>query len=381
MKQSVLVVGAGFAGATIARVLAEAGYEVNVIDKRSHIGGNAYDELNKQGERVHRYGPHLMHGPNECEAVAFLSRFTEWIPYEHKVRALLPDGRTTPLPVNRTTLEDVFQVELANEDETIRFLESLQKRKEKIQNSDDLFLSNVGEALANLFFRPYTKKMWGRPAHELAVGIGARLPVRTNRDNRYFTDTFQALPAQGYTNLFKALLDHPNIKLSLETGFSQDMEGNYLHCFLCIPIDEYFNYCCGKLPYRSIRFHHHFTHEELQSAAVINFTDSGLYTRKTEWRLLPNSRPSHNNLHQITLEEPCSIEENPGEYYYPVQTEESQTLLKQYQRLASAKSHITFCGRTGLFKYIDMLPAVTLHLKIANTFIKAQQDSNPPRKP
>ena len=366
---TVLVVGAGFAGATIARVLAEAGIGVHLIDKRSHIGGNAFDELNAQGERVHRYGPHLLHGNADSEAVAFLSRFCSWIPYEHRVRALLPDGRTTPLPVNRTTLEDVFAVQLASEFETQVFLDSLRSKDITPLNSDQLFQANVGDQLADLFFRPYTRKMWGVDASELAIGIGARLPVRVNRDERYFTDSFQALPRDGYTDLFRQMLDHPLISLELGCVFEPAMESHYQHCFLSVPIDQYFDHCYGVLPYRSILFHQRMTSSEEQPAPVINFTDSGVYTRSTEWCLLPNSPGSIPGQRQVTLEEPCSMERNPGEYYYPVQTKQSQQLLARYQDLAQQQEGITFCGRTGLFRYIDMLPAVTLHLAMARRYL------------
>ncbi|QNI53554.1 NAD(P)-binding Rossmann-like domain protein [Synechococcus sp. BIOS-E4-1] len=365
---TVLIVGAGFAGATIGRVLAEAGIRSVIIEKRSHIGGNAFDELNEQNERVHRYGPHLLHGNINSEAVNFLSRFCSWVPYEHRVRALLQGGETTPLPINRTTLEDIFNLELSNNDETQKFLDSLRAHGITPTNSDQLFQANVGDQLADLFFRPYTKKMWGVDAKELAVSVGARLPVRTNRDDRYFTDTFQALPSNGYTSLFEHLLDHPLIEVHLNRTFSKDMESGYDHCFLAVPIDQYFDYCYGHLPYRSILFHQT-TSNSKQSATQVNFTDSGPYTRMTQWCLLPNSPGKGPGPYQITLEEPCSMKNNPGEYYYPVKTKASEELFKRYEKIAKSKPHITFCGRTGLFRYIDMIPAVSMHLSIARNYL------------
>ena len=256
MAQRILVVGCGFAGATIARVLAEAGYRVDLIDKRSHIGGNAYDRLHENGERLHVYGPHLLHGKADSAAVRFLSRFTDWIPYEHRVRALLPDGRTTPLPVNRTTLEDVFGVQLPEESDAQTLLARKRQHIEQPANTDEFFLANVGRELADLFFRPYTRKMWGRDPKDLAASIGARLPVRVNRDDRYFQDDFQALPAEGYTALFEHMLDHVNISVRLNTQFEQSMLDSYQHSFLSIPIDVFFGCCYGPLPYRSIQFEH-----------------------------------------------------------------------------------------------------------------------------
>jgi len=254
-SKQILVVGAGFAGATVARTLAEAGYSVTVIDKRNHLAGNAFDQTNEHGELVHCYGPHLMHGNGSGYAVKWLSQYTEWVHYEHRVRALLPNGRTTPLPVNRTTLEDIFDCQLENETAARQLLEKLRSTIEKPKNTDEFFLANVGEQLANLFFRPYTRKMWGRPANELSVSVGARLPVRTNRDDRYFTDGFQALPKGGYHALFANILNHPNIRIRLNNPYDIGMERDFLHSFLSVPIDGYFAYQFGCSNWNYVCFH------------------------------------------------------------------------------------------------------------------------------
>jgi UDP-galactopyranose mutase len=288
------------------------------------------------------------------------------------VRALLPDGTTTPLPVNRTTLETIFQLQLSDEVETQRLLDSIRQTSLQPSNCDELFLSSVGERLANLLFRPYTRKMWGLDAIELDLAIGARLPVRTNRDERYFTDSFQALPSDGYTQMFERILDHNKIRLQLNYSFERGMERDYVHSFLCMPIDHYFGNVFGKLPYRSIRFHHSESAKS-QEATVINMTDSSPYTRTTQWSLLPNSGQPVNAIHTLTKEEPCTMEDNPGEYYYPVQTAQSKTRLDLYRRQASTLNNITFCGRTGLFRYIDMIPAVTLHLELADRFLHGRK--------
>ena len=358
-------------GAAIARTLAEAGYGIRVIDKRGHIGGNAFDNINEHGERIHRYGPHLMHGHPNGKAVRWLSQYTEWIEYEHRVRALLADGRTTPLPVNRTTLEDIFGCALQNDHAAEQLLAEIRSEITEPTNTDEFFLANVGEQLADLFFRPYTLKMWGRPANELAASIGARLPVRTNRDDRYFTDGFQALPKEGYTALFNGILNHPNIDVQLGHPYEAGMEKDFLHSFLSVAIDNYFDYAFGELPYRSVIFHTSRSRHD-QAAPVINFTDTGRFTRSTQWDLLPNSSKAPDGMHSQTIEEPCSIKDNPGEYYYPVQTESSKAQMKQYQSEAHKVANITFIGRTGLFRYIDMLPAVTMHLDLAEAFLKDQ---------
>ena len=252
-KKKILIVGAGLAGSTLARIFAENSFGVLIIDKRNHIAGNIFDYVNQNNERIHKYGPHLLHCRRDSEALAFLSRFTEWVKYEHKVRALLKNGLTTPLPVNKSTIEDVFQKSFKDEKQTKEFLDTIRNKKLIPKNTDELFQSTVGDKLSNIFFRPYTKKMWGIDPKELAISIGARLPVRTDNDDRYFNDDFQALPKNGYTEMVKNMLDHKNIEISLNTSFHKDMEKNFIHSFLSIPVDEYFNFKYGPLPYRSIR--------------------------------------------------------------------------------------------------------------------------------
>ena len=361
--------GAGFAGATIARMLAENGYKILLIDKRNHLGGNAYDYVNSKSERIHKYGPHLFHCNHKDPSLKFLNRFTEWIEYKHKVRAILENGKTTPLPINRTTLEDVFNISLRTEKETINFLNSLRLKKINPKNSDELFLASYGEKISNIFFRPYTEKMWGMKSNELEVSIGARLPFRTDRNEYYFNDSFQALPKNGYNEIFKNMINHQNITIKLNTIFQKNMEEDFDHCFLSIPIDQYFNNCFGELPYRSIIFENKEINY-IQDAPVVNFTDKNVYTRSTQWSLFPNSPKKHNDKHTITLEKPCSIDENKGEYYYPVKTKNSRKIYEKYKKKSENLKKITFIGRTGLFKYIDMAPAVNIHIKIANDFIK-----------
>ena len=198
-KEKVLIVGAGLAGCTIARILAENNFKVEIIEKRNHIAGNIFDYVNQNNERIHKYGPHFLHCKKDSEALIFLSRFTEWVKYEHKVRALLKDGKTIPLPVNKFTIEHIFKKNFRNESETKEFLESIRNKELIPKNTDEFFEASVGEVLSNIFFRPYTKKMWGIEPKELNVSVGARIPVRTNNEDRYFNDEFQALPRFGYT--------------------------------------------------------------------------------------------------------------------------------------------------------------------------------------
>ena len=372
-RDRILIVGAGLAGSTIARILAENSFKVVIIEKRDHVAGNVFDFLNEKNERIHKYGPHLLHCRKNSLALKFLSRFTEWVNYEHKVRALLQDGRTTPLPVNKLTIEDIFEKSFDNEQDTKEFLDNIRNKNLIPKNTDELFETTVGNKLADIFFRPYTKKMWGIDPKKLSINVGARLPVRTNNDCRYFNDEFQALPKDGYTEIVKKMLDHKNIEIYLDTPFKKGMECKFFHSFLSIPIDEYFNYQFGPLPYRSILFKNRLEEGKDLDSPVINFTDSSPYTRKTQWNLFPNSPNIKSDLKTITYESPCSMDLNPGEYYYPVQTKDSKRIFSLYEELSKNKASITFIGRTGLFKYIDMIPAVEIHLRLAKNFIKKYQ--------
>ena len=369
-KKKVLIVGAGLAGTTIARILAENDVLVEIIEKRNHVAGNIFDYVNTNNERIHKYGPHLLHCNKNDKALKFLSNFTKWINYEHKVRALLADGRTTPLPINKITLQDIFGKKFKSNEEVSRFLDFIRNKDLIPNNTDEFFEANVGNKLADLFFRPYSRKMWGIDPKELSLSIGARLPVRTNDDERYFNDNFQALPKDGYTKMIEKMLNHQNIKVNLNTSFQKGMELNFDYAFLCIPIDKFFDYKYGVLPYRSIIFEQHKELTEDLPSPVINFTDNRAYTRKTQWSLFPNSSVPKTKFKTITYEIPCSMNQNPNEYYYPVQTSIAKQMYKRYKRLSTREKKIMFCGRTGLFKYIDMIPAVNIHLKIAKDFLK-----------
>ena len=369
-KKKVLIVGAGLAGSTIARILAENQIKVLIVERRNHIAGNIYDYINSNNERIHKYGPHFLHCHKNSKALKFLSRFTEWIFYEHRVRALLEDGRTTPLPINKITLEDIYKKSFKSEIEVKKFLNSIRNFNLIPKNTDELFESSFGNKLADIFFRPYTKKMWGVDPKQLSINVGARLPVRTNEDCRYFNDSFQALPKNGYTDIVKKMLNHKNIEINLNTPFKKGMEKKFFHSFLSIPIDEYFDFQFGLLPYRSIKFQNRLEKGEDLEVPVINFTDNSPYTRKTQWNLLPNSLNHKGDWRTITYEKPCSMDHNPGENYYPVHTINSKRLFGLYENLSKNQKSITFIGRTGLFKYIDMIPAVGIHLNLAKKFLK-----------
>jgi UDP-galactopyranose mutase len=335
MKTSVLVVGAGLSGVTIARELAENGYLVDVIEKRSHIAGNAYDFTDKNGFRIHKYGPHLFHTNNQ-NVVRWLSRFTEWLPYKHKVRALLQDGTYVTLPPNIETR------------------------------------SKLGDqGVVDILFRPYTKKMWGLELEQLDPTIIERIPIREDNNELYFpNDNFQALPKDGYTSLVSRIIDHENITVKLETCFQESMEPDYFHVFNSMPIDEYFQFRYGPLPYRSIKFTHlTFPTSTLLPTATVNFTHYGPYMRVTEWRHLPGHGVSQ-FMTALTYEEPCDYKDNEYERYYPIKdmSGENRKLYKKYRKLV--KPNMTFIGRCGQYVYLDMHHAISSSIAIAKSFIK-----------
>jgi UDP-galactopyranose mutase len=251
-RSRVLVVGAGFAGATHARECADKGYKVHVIDKRPHVAGNAYDEIYCDQTRVHRYGPHLFH-TNSHFVMEWISRFGKFVPYVHSVVAELSGQRCVPLPINRTTINSVFSLTLETEEQVANFLAEISVRYDSPRNAAEYLYSKIGRELTELFFRPYTRKMWDLDLEDLHESVVRRIPLRFDDDNRYFpNDEFQVLPYDGYTELVKNILDHTNITISLDTAFEHTMANDYEVCFNSMPIDEYCDSIYGPLPYRSI---------------------------------------------------------------------------------------------------------------------------------
>lgn len=332
----ILVVGAGFSGATVARCLAERGFAIDVIDRHNHVAGNAYDYVNEHGIRVHHYGPHLFHTSN-TKVVEFLSRFTSWTPYKHKVKAMLGDGRLVTLPVNKETCEIVGK-----------------------------------DNVLDIFFRPYTKKMWGISLDELDPEILNRVPIRDDLNEFYFpNDEFQALPTQGYTRLIETMLDHPAISVTLNQSYDRNLDKGYHHIFNSMSVDDYFGHSHGTLPYRSIKFHTiDVPCPKLFPVATVNFTHDEKYTRVTEWKNLPD-HGSNTAFTTLTFEEPCDFVDNNFERYYPVKDlqQKNRQLYKTYLDMVPANT--TFIGRCGLYAYIDMHQAVNSALAIAESFLKS----------
>ena len=346
-----LVVGAGFAGSVIAeRLASQHRARVLLIDRRPHVGGNAYDEPNEAGILYHKYGPHIFH-TNSDQVVDYLSQFTEWRPYEHRVRAFVRD-QLVPIPINRTTLNKLFGLNLESDEEAAEYLASRAQPVDEIKTSEDVVINAVGHELYELFFRGYTRKQWGLDPSELDKQVTSRIPTRTNTDDRYFSDTFQAMPLEGYTKMFLAMLDHPLIDKALDVDF-RDLKDQAFeiadHVIYTGPIDEYFDFRFGKLPYRSLKFDHQTLNEEWhQPVAVVNYPDEKMpYTRISEYKHLTGQ---DSPVTTITYEYPSA----EGDPYYPIPRPENQELFKKYEALADATDNVTFVGRLATYRYYNM---------------------------
>lgn len=362
--RKVLVVGAGYSGCVVAHELAKAGHQVEVLDRRAHIGGNAFDERDANGVLVHRYGPHIFHTNSE-RIFAYLSRFTEWLPYEHRVLSEV-GGVRYPFPINRTTLNMLYGLDL-DETGAEEYFDRVREPRDPIRTSEDVVLNTVGRDLYEKFFLHYTRKQWGLDPSELKAGVAARIPVRTNTDDRYFTDRYQAMPKDGYTAMFSRMLDHPAIKICIGVAFERahDRSG-YDHVIYTGPIDAYFEHCYGKLPYRSLRFEHdHLSGtEQFQPVGTVNYPNDHPYTRITEFKHLTGQQHTGTS---IVREYP----QDEGDPYYPVPRDENEALFRKYSALAAAEPNTTFVGRLAQYRYYNMDQVVAAALKAADDILES----------
>lgn len=353
----VLVVGAGFAGSVLAERLASAGRQVLVIDRREHIGGNAFDETDAHGVLVHRYGPHIFH-TQSSRVFAYLSRFTSWRPYEHRVQALV-EGRFYPIPINRTTINSLYGLDL-DEAGVAAYLASVAEPRDEVLTSEDAVLASVGRDLCDKFFRGYTRKQWGLELNQLAASVAARIPTRSNDDDRYFTDRHQAMPVQGYTRMFTRMLGHPRIRV--ETGVDYFAERQRWRPRLTVfsgPIDAYFDYRHGALPYRSLEFRHeHHDLPRYQHTGTVNFPNDHAYTRITEFKYLTGQDTRGTSI----------VKEFPradGDPYYPIPNPDNESRYQRYKALARDERDVVFVGRLAQYRYYNMDQVVAAALKAA----------------
>lgn len=357
-----LIVGAGYAGSVLAERLAcGSGKQVLLVDRRPHIAGNAYDHYDESGILVHKYGPHIFH-TNSKEVFDYLSRFTNWRPYQHKVLASV-DGRLVPIPINLDTINQLYGLSL-NSFQMEEFLASRAEARPTIATSEDVVVSKVGRELYEKFFRGYSRKQWGLDPSELDAQVTARVPTRTNRDDRYFTDVYQAMPKHGFTRMFANMLDHPNIHLLLNTDY-RDVKDilPYREMIYTGPIDEFFSFEFGKLPYRCLEFKHETLNQpQFQPVAVVNYPNDYEFTRVTEFKHLTGQEHPKTS---IVYEFPCA----QGDPYYPIPRGENATVYQQYQALAQ-QSGVQFVGRLATYKYYNMdqvvAQALTLYARICN---------------
>jgi UDP-galactopyranose mutase len=363
-----IIVGAGFAGSVMAeRLASQANKKVLIIDVRDHIGGNTYDYYNEAGILVHKYGPHIFH-TNCKEVYDYLSKFTGWRQYEHRVLGSV-DGRLVPIPINLDTINALYGLNLCA-DQVEDFFASKAVKVDRIKTSEDVVISRVGKELYEKFFKGYTKKQWDLDPSELDASVTARVPTRTNRDSRYFTDTYQAMPLRGYTEMFRKMLSHPNIKIMLNTDYREIL--NLIpHKALVFtgPIDSYFDYCYGKLPYRSIEFKFEtFDQETFQPTGTVNYPNEQPYTRITEFKYLTGQK---NPKTSIVYEYPKA----EGDPYYPIPRPENNEIYKKYQLLAQTTPNVYFTGRLGTYKYYNMDQVVAQSLTL---FKKLMQNAAQP---
>lgn len=372
----VLVIGSGFTGATIANRLASAGIYVDVLESRDHIAGNCFDYIDeKTGIRIHKYGPHIWH-TNDAHIHAYVGMFTNWIAYHHKVEAKLEDGRTVPFPINKQTLETIYEQKFQSVSKTQRFLENIQSNHQGPKNAAQFIENRVGKKLADIFYRPYSEKMWGMKLEMLASNPLARIPVRFDDCNLYFPDdAHQAMPDDGYTNLIRRMLDDDKIDVALETLFDHSMVSNYDHVFYSGAIDEFYDYKFEALPYRSIKFtrFNFKTGQEFRTACTNFTTQKTKFTRVTEWSHFPNTPKCKSGFDSpVTFEEPCDYSHNDNKRFYPVKDADGiyQAHYQKYAEYAKEFSpNVTFCGRLGTYKYLDMHQAVGAALSISKRFI------------
>jgi UDP-galactopyranose mutase len=352
-----MIVGAGFAGSVLAERLARgSGKKVLLVDRRPHIGGNAYDHYDDAGILVHKYGPHIFH-TNSREVFEYLSGFTKWRPYEHRVRASV-DGQLVPIPINLDTINQLYGLNL-NSMEVESFFASMAEPRENVRTSEDVVVARVGRELYEKFFRGYTRKQWGLDPSQLDAQVTARVPVRTNRDDRYFSDTYQAMPLKGYTRMFENMLDHENIKILLNTDY-HEVQGEipYERMIFTGPVDEFFDFRYGKLPYRSLEFQFETVNQEwVQPVAVVNYPNQHLYTRSTEFKHLTGQEHAKTSL---VYEYPRA----EGDPYYPVPRPENAELYKKYQALAEERKDVHFVGRLATYKYYNMDQVVAQALSV-----------------
>lgn len=364
-KCDYLVVGLGFAGAVLAERLAAAGKKVIAIDQRDHLGGNSFDQPGADGILVHQYGPHIFH-TNSRVVWEYLARFTDWQPYEHRVKAQVA-GRLVTLPVNLNTVDELFDHREANEITSAligRFGAGQRVPILELRRATEPLIRQLADRVYDQLFLHYTVKQWGMTPEEISPQVTARVPVWTDRDDRYFRDAFQGMPAAGYGELFRRLLDRPNLEVRLKTPFKAVKEKvSWKKLIYTGPIDEFFSYCFGRLPYRSLEFKPETVNQEFfQPVAVVNYPGPEPFTRITEFKRLTGQKAPRT---VITREYPKAFTGEGDIPYYPVPLKENHDRFFQYEEIAAKQPEVHFLGRLGQYRYINMDEAVAQSLQLS----------------
>ncbi len=352
-----LIVGAGFAGSVAAERLARVfNKRVLLVDRRTHIGGNAFDFHDAHGVLIHKYGPHIFH-TNSDEVFSYLSQFTEWRKYEHRVLASV-DGKLVPIPINLTTINQLYDWSL-NSEELEQYFQSVAEPVAQVRTSEDVIVGRVGRSLYEKFFRNYTRKQWALDPSELDASVTSRVPVRTDTDDRYFTDRHQAMPLHGYTAMFERMLDHPNIDIELSVDYADvKRRVQYRELIFTGPVDEYFDWQFGKLEYRSLEFRFETHHQtKVLAAAVVNYPNDHEYTRITEYTQLTGQQHTHSTLSY-------EIPRAEGDPYYPVPREANKAIYEKYRELAESVPDVHFTGRLATYRYYNMDQVVAQSLAL-----------------
>ena len=366
---TILLVGAGLSGAVIGRSLAEAGYKVRIIDTRAHIGGNCYTERDSEtGVMVHTYGPHIFH-TDDAEVWDYVNRFTRFIPYENRVKTT-SQGAVYSLPVNLHTINQ-FYGKTMRPDEARAFIETqADTRIDDPQNFEEQALRFVGRGLYEAFFKGYTQKQWGCDPTALPASSLKRLPVRFSYNDNYFFHKFQGMPEEGYTPMIAAILDHPNITVELNTAFDPAMAEAAEHVFYSGPLDGYFDYRLGRLGYRTLDFERFTETGDYQGCAVMNYGDREVpWTRITEHKHFAPWESHEGTVCYREFSRAAGPDDIP---YYPIRMVEEKALLSDYVSLAEQTEGVTFVGRLGTYRYLDMDVTIREALDTAAAYLDAR---------
>ena len=358
-----VIVGAGFSGSVLAeRIASQLNKSVLLVDKRNHVGGNAFDYYDESGILIHKYGPHWFH-TNDKSVFDYLSKFTQWRHHFHEVKACV-EGELVPIPINMNTVNMLYKLNIKSPEKVQEYYDSVKKDIKTPSNSEEKVTSQVGEDLYNKLFKGYTQKQWGISPKDLSPSVTGRIPVRTNQDDRYFTDIFQGVPKNGYTALFKKMLDYPQISVLLQTDYKKIINHiKFKYLIYTGPIDSFFNYKFGKLPYRSLRFEHEtLNQKKYQEYQQVNYPNDHAFTRIVEWK---HATGQQSHLTTITREYPVAAEDDMDKYY-PIPRDENHSLYLSYKQEAEKLHDVLFCGRLAEYKYYNMDQIVARALKLFN---------------